>query len=363
MTFSLHRRTLHYGGDVVLHTATSGAIAGLDELYLRLEAGADRGWGSVRINIDYLSGIPAARVVSQVVERCRAWQTLDDIHALRRHLETDEALSRPARALFDQTLADAEARRAGLPLARWLNPQATAARIESNQTLFWGDEATLDGQARRYRERGFRELKLRVGVADFDTDLRRIAQVRRIVGAEVALAIDVNGGWSPEQAAHYLERLAPLALDYVEQPLPAGDWDGLAWLASRHATPLLLDESLASHADIDALASQPLHVGAHLKLVKLGGVTPLMAAAKRVLSQGRRLMIGQMNEGAAATATAAHCAIALGATRGELYGADGLIDDPFTGLRYANGSLDIPMTSGIGLEWPDALDAFSEVPA
>ena len=60
-------------------------------------------------------------------------------------------------------------------------------------------------------------------------------------------------------------------------------------------------------------------------------------------------MVGQMNEGALATAAAAHAAIALQALGNELYGADGIINDPAETLVYQDGKVILPKASGIGL--------------
>ena len=61
-------------------------------------------------------------------------------------------------------------------------------------------------------------------------------------------------------------------------------------------------------------------------------------------------MIGQMNEGAAATAAAYHCTIATNPAHAELYGADGLIDDPVRGVSYANGTIRVEPTPGLGVQ-------------
>ncbi|CAK8737354.1 hypothetical protein SODG_001077 [Sodalis praecaptivus] len=50
-------------------------------------------------------------------------------------------------------------------------------------------------------------------------------------------------------------------------------------------------------------------------------------------------MIGQMNEGAAATAAALHVTHLTRPRFAELYGADGLGDDPVSGLRYQHGTV------------------------
>ena len=61
-------------------------------------------------------------------------------------------------------------------------------------------------------------------------------------------------------------------------------------------------------------------------------------------------MIGQMNEGAGATAAAYHCTIATNPSHAELYGADRLIDDPVTGVRYADGHILLDRAPGLGVQ-------------
>jgi O-succinylbenzoate synthase len=57
------------------------------------------------------------------------------------------------------------------------------------------------------------------------------------------LRLDANGHWSRATAAHWAQRLRhEPRLQWLEQPLPADDLDGLAALASQ--LPVALDESL-----------------------------------------------------------------------------------------------------------------------
>ena len=60
-------------------------------------------------------------------------------------------------------------------------------------------------------------------------------------------------------------------------------------------------------------------------------------------------MIGQMNESAVATAAALHLAVATRPLHAELYGADGLVDDPAEGLAYAGGQVAVREAPGLGL--------------
>jgi L-alanine-DL-glutamate epimerase-like enolase superfamily enzyme len=345
----LFKGDLHYRPAIKLYTAASGSIGRLDELYLVLETGQEiAGFGGVRSNIEYLTGLSASDVEQEICSRVAslAWDApaealLDEVHGA-------VGWSSVARALLDQTLHDTMARERGQPLAVLLG-HAFRPRIETNQTLFWNDDGDMKALAEEYVGRGFKDLKLRMGVGPFEHDLRRIACLRHRFGADIRLSADVNGQWSFAAAVAHLQALAPFDLDYIEQPLAAGDWDGISHLARLSPMPIMLDESIKSASDIDRALELQGAVMAHLKLIKLGGIRPLIEAAKRFTDGGIAVMIGQMNEGAAATAAAAHCALAAGSMRNELYGADGIIDDPAAGLRYDDGFLWLPPGPGIAL--------------
>ena len=69
-------------------------------------------------------------------------------------------------------------------------------------------------------------------------------------------------------------------------------------------------------------------------------------------------MIGQMNEGGAATAATLHVACATSPAFAELYGADGLIDDPVSGISYDNGTVRANGTFGFGVAFNPAITHF-----
>ncbi|MFC0267545.1 mandelate racemase/muconate lactonizing enzyme family protein [Kushneria aurantia] len=341
-----YRAMLVYGNGVKLHTAVSGAIDGLSERYLRIQCGSSVGIGAIRANIAYLSGVSEAELDAQIVSACRWLGSFDASEPARRALDIDFPFSNPVKALVELALLDLEARRAGLSLGRYLRqshvldsllPMAEAPILASNQTLFHGMPDAVVAQARGYAERGFGELKLRVGFGDIDSDLALLARVREAVGADIDLAIDVNGRWSLEQTLSALPRLHEVDLAYLEQPLTKGEWTRLARLCEHTELPILLDEGLSSDDDMQRLSQLPRQVGAHLKLVKVGGFGALSELYSQLHFENRPRMIGQMNEGGLATSFTVHAAWALGETRGELYGADGIADDPFPLVDYANG--------------------------
>ncbi len=124
----------------------------------------------------------------------------------------------------------------------------------------------------------------------------------------------------------------------------------MAALAANSPMPLMLDEGLRSADGVAELCAQRHdRLWAHLKLVKLGGIAPTVAAARQLAAAGVPYMVGQMNEGAAATAAALHVACAVAPRFAELYGADGLADDPVAGIAYAEGEVTASGHPGLGV--------------
>ncbi|WGD32206.1 mandelate racemase/muconate lactonizing enzyme family protein [Ancylobacter sp. WKF20] len=351
MRISLHRALLTYGGGLVLHTASSGRIAALDTLYLRLDDGETVAVGEVRLNIAYLNGLDPEQVLAEAVAVVGALDFSSDAPTLLAEPPAVfRAASAPVRMLIDGALHDRAATRAGLPLARFLGaPAETALAHTTNQTLFVSDEVTFLAQAEAYVARGFRDLKVRIGAGDIGEDLRRIALLRARFGKAVKIAADANGAWSEEAARGHLAALAAHDLAYVEQPIAPGDWAALDRLARVSPLPIMLDESVKGLEDVDRIAASGNGLMAHLKLVKLGGIAPTLAAARRLNAAGVPFMIGQMNEGGLATAAALHVALATGPRFAELYGADGLTNDPAPGLAYTDGRVAAPDMPGLGL--------------
>ncbi|MEI5681481.1 MULTISPECIES: mandelate racemase/muconate lactonizing enzyme family protein [unclassified Mesorhizobium] len=352
MRASLHRAMLHYGGNLMLHTASSGPVSGLHALYLHLDDGDVAGTGEVRINIAYLNGLSEDAVEQEAIA---LFETIDwsrKPEALLADATILKGVSAPVRMLLDGALHDLISRRAGLPLAHWLGGDRTRPiKHATNQTLFISSSERFLEQADAYVSRGFRDLKVRVGSGGFAEDMARLESLRARFGSKIKLAIDANGAWTFEEALENLSALAPINLAYVEQPIAAGNWAALSELADKSAIPLMLDESVAGQSDVDAIIAANGRLWAHLKLVKMGGIAPTMKAATRLREAGIPFMIGQMNEGGLATAAALHVACAAQPKFAELYGADGIENDPAPGLAYENGSVSGTQSPGLGLEF------------
>ena len=244
--------------------------------------------------------------------------------------------SRGAQCALDLASLDAEGQIRGEPLWRLLGVNAVAP-IETSFTIAMD---TPDEMATRARAADASILKLKMGGSD---DEACVEAVRGVTNAR--LRLDANGGWSREEAARLIPRLARFKIELVEQPLAVEDRDGFAWLrAQQTGVPVFADESVSSVADLNELAESV--DGVVIKLRKFGGIRPALAAIERARTLGLRTMMGCMIESSLAVTAAAHLAL-----RCDLADLDAPLlirNDPFIGLTYRGSAVQLPSEAGIG---------------
>lgn len=103
--------------------------------------------------------------------------------------------------------------------------------------------------ARLYVDMGFTTLKTKAG-RDPEEDLGFVRAIRDAVGDQLKLRIDPNTGYSPEQCLQLAKDLEPYGLEYFEQPMPADLIEQSAQIRRETSTPLALNESVTSMAQV-----------------------------------------------------------------------------------------------------------------
>ena len=342
----LSQALLRYA-DLRLHTASSGPVDGLEALYLTLDYDGLVAASELRLNVAYLTGVSAVAQRRLVHEAVAAFPFSPDPTADRAALD-EFAFDAPTRTLLDCALADGAARMRRQSVAALLGGPAGPPAHATNQTLFRDAPERVVARAKAYAARGFTDLKLRIGFDDPQEDLALLRALRDTLGPGARLSADANGAWSLAQAEALLEPLAEIGLDYLEQPTAPDRLDDAAALARRAPFPIMLDESAGGPAAVARVCAMETPMLLHLKLIKIGGLDRLAEAVGLARGAGHDVMIGQMNEGALATAAALSAAAALRPRFAELYGADGLVNDPAAGLTYGDGRVAAADATGIG---------------
>jgi len=219
-----------------------------------------------------------------------------------------------ALAAVDMALHDLFARGLGVPLADALG--RVHDRLPTSVTIGIQDGNDALALAEELVGRGFRYLKVKVGES-LDQDVELLSRIHERYGGTVRIRADANVGYTVADAVRFLERTAPMDLEFLEQPVRARN-DGLRQIPERWRSRIAADESLVSERDAVALAASnpsPACGIFNIKLMKCGGVRPALRIAAVAEASGIDLMWGCMDESVIGISAALHAALASPATR------------------------------------------------
>jgi L-alanine-DL-glutamate epimerase-like enolase superfamily enzyme len=251
----------------------------------------------------------------------------DDPFALEEIMERLPAREFAARAAFDMALHDLQGKLVGRPVYQLLGVRR--AGPPTTWTIWLGDPDDMARRAEQADPR-FRRLKLKLGGRD-GLDVERVRAVRSVT--ERPMQIDVNEGWEPEEALDHLRQLAPLDVQYCEQPLAADAMLDNDELKRESPIPIYVDENCHTLRDVAACA-RVAH-GINVKLAKSGGIREAvrMVHAARALDLG--CMLGCMIESGIGIAAGAHVSSLFDHV--DLDGNILIAHDPFPGVEFLDG--------------------------
>ena len=120
----------------------------------------------------------------------------------------------------------------------------------------------------------------------------RVKLLRHLADPDTELRLEFNGKMSLSHVLKTLERLTPLTISAVEQPLPSGHLNGLHQLRDQFGLDLVADESLVTIEDAEHLASNGAYTIFNIKISKCGGLLQSMRIAKLADRHGIKCQVG-----------------------------------------------------------------------
>lgn len=253
-------------------------------------------------------------------------------------------------AAVDAALHDWLGKSRGLPLWRLL--ELDPAGTPPTSMTIGIDAPNLLEQKVREAE-AFSILKVKVGTPN---DAETLTAIRELAG-DRHIRVDANCGWSAAEAAERIADIARFGLEFVEQPLPAGEYAALRKLREAIAEagsgiPLVADEDSVRPSDLPALVGAV--DGVNIKLSKCGGIVEGLRMIRQARQLGFKVMLGCMVETSLGVSAAAQIASLVDYV--DLDGHLLLADDPFTGLQLDAGVVRPGLTPGLGVARRDGSD-------
>ncbi len=160
---------------------------------------------------------------------------------------------------------------------------------------------------------GFKTFKVKFAMEPIKTSVQKLRLINDFAYGRCALRIDPNQAWTVAHTLQFLEELGKteIVVDYLEQPNNAKDKKGLAEIRSNSQTPIMADESCFDMGDLLELVELEAVDLVNLKLLKTGGITPILKMAEVAQQSGVGVRLGSMMEGDAGVMAAACLASVL----------------------------------------------------
>jgi L-alanine-DL-glutamate epimerase-like enolase superfamily enzyme len=212
--------------------------------------------------------------------------------------------------------------------------------------------AAMAASAAAMLERGIPVIKLK-GSNEPDRDIDRIRAVRDRVGESVPLRLDPNAAWDTMTTIRVMRAVEDCHLQYIEQPIPTGEFKGLAHIRRTIDSPVMADESIWTPADAVKLYEYEAADILNLKIAKTCGLhrgKKIEAVAEAV---GMPCVAGTELEPGISSVAKIHFAASmrkhpLASEFTELAQLDeSILADP---LEVSDGTLEVPDGPGFGIE-------------
>jgi L-alanine-DL-glutamate epimerase-like enolase superfamily enzyme len=258
------------------------------------------------------------------------------------HEEVNEYLSSfkenyAAKTALDIAFYDLKAKLANQPLYHYLG--LTKPNPDTFFTLGIDSESSL--KEKLLEAKPFKTLKIKL---NGENDKTYIQLIRKY--SNQPIAIDANQAWNNvEEAIELVSWLETQNVVLIEQPFPKHELEKSEELKEYTSIPIIADESFQSINDLDKIANY--FDGINIKLMKCGGIYNALKIIKKAKQNNLKIMQGCMTETSCGISAAA--SISSLANFVDLDSPLLTKNDPFSGINYKNGKLEINENVGLGL--------------
>jgi L-alanine-DL-glutamate epimerase-like enolase superfamily enzyme len=213
--------------------------------------------------------------------------------------------------------------------------------------LRYADKDLVTQYCRRALDEGHQAIKLH------EVSEPVIAAARAAVPSDAALLLDVNCEWSVPEAIAVGKRLAPLGLEWFEEPVfPPEDGAGLRAVGEACGIPIAAGENCCFATQFAALLDARAVQYAQPSVTKVGGITEFLKVAELARDHAVKLAPHSPYFGPGALATLHLLAALTAEARFEYFylWADATLYG--SALQPRGGELALPHAPGLGIE-PD----------
>jgi L-alanine-DL-glutamate epimerase-like enolase superfamily enzyme len=193
---------------------------------------------------------------------------------------------------IDIALWDIAGKAAAKPIYQLLGGSEATSLAAYASLIRYADPELIRINVQRAVNSGFRHLKLH----EVDVDVIRAAC--EAAGPGVEITLDVNAPWTVREALDMTEKLRPLNLRWIEEPVwPPEDYSGLARVRAHGGIPVAAGENASTLMDFQHLLEAGAVDFVQPSPAKMGGITELQKVYALANAHGVTVMVHAFYDG------------------------------------------------------------------
>lgn len=181
----------------------------------------------------------------------------------------------------DTALWDLKGKALGVPVVELLGG-ACRDTMEAYASGGWAGADKIGEQLNSYIEKGFKGVKMRVGIMDetVGESVKRVRAAREAIGDHIKLMTDAHGTFSVPEAKQFCRGVEDCNLYWFEEPISPDNRHGTAEVRASTAIPIAAGESEYTAFDVrDLIEVRALDVVQPDSAI-IGGITESMRVAQ-----------------------------------------------------------------------------------
>jgi len=188
---------------------------------------------------------------------------------------------------IDMALWDIIGKALGLPLYRALHGFGRRELPAYGSSIFMGETADMEAQARRLLDKGYDSLKIKIGMG-IERDTEAVGAIRSMVGPRIKLMVDANSIYDAATAVRLGRRLEQYDLEWLEEPVPPYDLRGYRQVKEGQPIPIAAGEGeFTLYGFRELLATGAVDI-VQPDAGRIGGFTEGMRIAALVQAENKR---------------------------------------------------------------------------
>ncbi|MGO1119029.1 mandelate racemase/muconate lactonizing enzyme family protein [Rhodovibrionaceae bacterium A322] len=145
---------------------------------------------------------------------------------------------------IDLALWDLAGKRFDAPVLELIGGPARSS-MQAYASGGWADVSAIGAQLQSYVDRGFKAVKMRIGVMDgtVSASVARVKAAREALGEDIEIMVDAHGTYNGAEAREFCRRVADCNVRWFEEPVSADSRKAMSLVKQSATMPISMGES------------------------------------------------------------------------------------------------------------------------